>query len=62
MRLFYGRLCWTKVEEGHELKLLIVQETVEQMDMLKDWLREAHDRQKIYAAKRRKDLELHMAI
>ena len=35
-------LCWTKVGEPHELELLTVQETVEQMDMLKDWLWEAH--------------------
>ena len=31
------------------------------MDMLKDRLWEANDRQRIYAAKRRKDLELHMS-
>ena len=30
--------CWTKVGERHELELLMVQETVEKMDMLKDWL------------------------
>ncbi|XP_048604921.1 uncharacterized protein LOC125582328 [Brassica napus] len=35
----------------------MVQETVEQVEMLKMRLREAHDRQKSYADKRRKDLE-----
>ena len=47
--------------ERHELKLLMVQEMEEQMDMLKDWLWETNSRQKIYAAKRHKDLELHMS-
>ena len=46
--------------ERHESKLLMVQETVEQMDMLKDWLWETDSRQRIYAAKGHKDLELHM--
>lgn len=35
----------------------MVQETVEQVEMLKSRLKEAHDRQKSYAYKRRKDLE-----
>ncbi|XP_048622657.1 uncharacterized protein LOC125591833 [Brassica napus] len=35
----------------------MVQETVEQVEMLKARLKEAHDRQKSYADKRRRDLE-----
>ncbi|XP_056850592.1 uncharacterized protein LOC108827423 [Raphanus sativus] len=58
----YGRpcrtpLCWTEVGERREIEPAMVQETVEQVEMLKRRLKEAHDRQKSYADKRRKDLE-----
>ena len=58
----YGRpcrtpLCWTEVGERRDLKPAMVQETVEQVAMLKSRFKEAHDRQKSYADKRRKDLE-----
>ena len=48
MRVIYGRpysipLCWTKVGERHELKVLMVQKTAEQMEMLNDGLSESHD-------------------
>lgn len=58
----YGRpcrtpLCWTEVGERRGLELDLVKETVEQVDLLKDRLKEAHDRQKSYADQRRKHLE-----
>ena len=58
----YGRpcrtpLCWTEVGEQREIEPAMVQETVEQVEMLKMRLKEAHDRQKSYADKRRRDLE-----
>ncbi|WZZ27141.1 hypothetical protein YC2023_010542 [Brassica napus] len=58
----YGRpcrtpLCWTEVGERREIEPAMVQEIVEQVEMLKMRLREAHDCQKSYADKRRKDLE-----
>ncbi|KAL0806840.1 hypothetical protein Bca101_099332 [Brassica carinata] len=58
----YGRpcrtpLCWTEVGERREIEPAMVQETVEQVEMLKMRLKEAHDRQKSYTDKRRKDLE-----
>ena len=58
----YGRPCrtplyCTEVVERQDLEPSMVQETVEQVEMLKTQLKEAHDRQKSYADKRRKDLE-----
>ncbi|CAA7046066.1 unnamed protein product, partial [Microthlaspi erraticum] len=58
----YGRpcrtpLCWTEVGERQDTEPAIIQETTEQVEILKGKLREAHDRQKSYADKRRKDLE-----
>ncbi|WZY72146.1 hypothetical protein YC2023_004386 [Brassica napus] len=58
----YGRacrtpLCWTEVGERRDLDPAMVQETVEQVEMLKSRLKVAHDRQKSYADKRHKDLE-----
>ena len=41
----------------HEIEPAMVQETVEQVEMLKVWLRKTHDRKKTYAGKRHKDLE-----
>ena len=43
--------------ERREIEPTLVQETVEQVEMLKDQLKEVHDRQKSYADRRRKDLE-----
>ena len=58
----YGRPCrtplfWTKGGERCEIEPAMVQETVEQVEMLKVRLKEAHDRRKSYADKRHKDLE-----
>jgi len=58
----YGRpcrtpLCWTEVGERQDIKPEIIQESTEQVELLKNRLREAHDRQKSYADKRRKGLE-----
>uniref|UniRef100_A0A1J3GIM6 RNA-directed DNA polymerase n=1 Tax=Noccaea caerulescens TaxID=107243 RepID=A0A1J3GIM6_NOCCA len=58
----YGRpcrtpLCWTEVGERRDLEPEMIEETVEQVELLKEKLKEAHDRQKSYADKRRRDLE-----
>lgn len=58
----YGRpcripLCWTEVGERRDLEPELVREMVEQVKMLKNRLREAHDCHKSYADKCRKDLE-----
>nr|AAD25146.1 putative retroelement pol polyprotein [Arabidopsis thaliana] len=58
----YGRacrtpLCWTPVGERRLFGPTIVDETTERMKFLKIKLKEAHDRQKSYANKRRKELE-----
>lgn len=58
----YGRpchtpLCSTDVGERQDLEPAMVEEIVKQVEMLKTQLKEAHDRQKSYADKRRKDLE-----
>ncbi|CAA7042310.1 unnamed protein product [Microthlaspi erraticum] len=58
----YGRpcrtqLCWTEVGERRDLEPEMIQETVEQVELLKERLKEAHDRQKSYADQHRKDLE-----
>ncbi|KAG7556957.1 Reverse transcriptase domain [Arabidopsis suecica] len=58
----YGRacrtpLCWTPVGERMLFGLKIVDETTEKMKFLKIKLKEAQNRQKSYADKRRKELE-----
>ena len=58
----YGRacrtpLCWTPVGERRLFGPTIVDETMERMKFLKIKLKEAQDRQKSYANKRRKELE-----
>jgi len=58
----YGRacrtpLCWTPVGERRLFGPTIVDETTERMKFLKIKLKEAQDRQKSYANKRRKELE-----
>ena len=58
----YGRPCrtplfWTEVGERRDLEPAMVQETVEQVEILKTRLAEARDRQKSYVDKCRKDLE-----
>ncbi|GJT23752.1 reverse transcriptase domain-containing protein [Tanacetum coccineum] len=58
----YGRKCrspimWAEVEEGQLIGPELVPETTEKISQIKDRLKAAHDRQKIYADKRRKPLE-----
>ncbi|GJX30832.1 putative reverse transcriptase domain-containing protein [Tanacetum coccineum] len=58
----YGRKCrllimWAEVWEGHLIGPELVQETTEKISQIKDRLKVACDRQKIYADKRRKPLE-----
>ena len=57
----YGRpcrtpLCWTQVGERSTLGASFVQETTEKIRVLKLNMKEAQDRQKSYADKRRKEL------
>ncbi|WZZ87668.1 hypothetical protein YC2023_116247 [Brassica napus] len=58
----YGRpcrtpLCWTQVGERSMIGPEIVEETTEKIKILKEKMKEAQDRAKNYADKRRKDLE-----
>ena len=58
----YGRpcrtpLCWTQVGERSMIGPEIVEETTEKIKFLKEKMKEAQDRAKNYADKRRKDLE-----
>ncbi|GKA07947.1 putative reverse transcriptase domain-containing protein [Tanacetum coccineum] len=58
----YGRKCQlpillSEVGEGQLIRLELVQETTEKISQIKDRLKDAHDRQKSYADKRRKPLE-----
>ncbi|GJX06341.1 putative reverse transcriptase domain-containing protein [Tanacetum coccineum] len=58
----YGRKCrspimWAEVREGHLIGPELVQETTEKISQIKDRLKDARDRQKSYADKRRKPLE-----
>ncbi|CAN7105471.1 unnamed protein product [Brassica rapa subsp. narinosa] len=58
----YGRpcrtpLCWTQVGERSMIGPEIVEETTEKIKFLRDKVRQAQDRQKNYAGRRRKDLE-----
>ncbi|GKC55101.1 putative reverse transcriptase domain-containing protein [Tanacetum coccineum] len=58
----YGRKCrspimWAKVGEGQLIGPELVQETTEKISHIKDRLKDARDRQKSYADKRRKPLE-----
>nr|GEW83885.1 putative reverse transcriptase domain-containing protein [Tanacetum cinerariifolium] len=48
---------WEEVGEGQLIGLELVQETTEKISQIKDKLKAAHDRQKIYADKRRKPLD-----
>ena len=50
-------MCWTEVGERCGVETDLISETVEQVNVLKDRLKEAHDRQKSYADQRRKHLE-----
>lgn len=50
-------LCWTEVAERQDIKPEIIQESTEQVELLRNRLKEAHDCQKSYVDKRRKDLE-----
>lgn len=58
----YGRpcrtpLCWTQVGERSIIGPAIVEETTEKIKFLKKKIKEAQDRQKSYADRRRKDIE-----
>ncbi|GJT27367.1 putative reverse transcriptase domain-containing protein [Tanacetum coccineum] len=58
----YGRKChslimWAEVQEGQLIGPKLVQETTEKISQIKDRLKDARDRQKSYANKRRKPLE-----
>ncbi|WZZ15176.1 hypothetical protein YC2023_108265 [Brassica napus] len=58
----YGRpcrtpLCWTQVGERSMLGPEIVEQTTDKIRMVKEKMKEAQDRQKSYADKRRKHLE-----
>ncbi|GJZ54264.1 putative reverse transcriptase domain-containing protein [Tanacetum coccineum] len=58
----YGRKCrssilWAEVREGQLIGHELVQETTKKISQIKDRLKAARDRQKIYADKRKKPLE-----
>ncbi|GJY31178.1 putative reverse transcriptase domain-containing protein [Tanacetum coccineum] len=58
----YGRKCrspimWAEVGEGYLIGPELVQETTEKISQIKDRLKDARDRKKSYADKRRKPLE-----
>ncbi|GJY46028.1 putative reverse transcriptase domain-containing protein [Tanacetum coccineum] len=62
-KALYGRKCcspimWPEVGEGQLIGPELVQETTEKISQIKDRLKAARDRQKSYADKRRKPLEL----
>ncbi|GKC72855.1 putative reverse transcriptase domain-containing protein, partial [Tanacetum coccineum] len=61
-KALYERKCrspilWAEVGEGQLIRPEIVQETTEKISQIKDRLKDAPDRQKSYADKRRKPLE-----
>nr|GEX48636.1 putative reverse transcriptase domain-containing protein [Tanacetum cinerariifolium] len=62
----YGRkrrslIMWVEVREGQLIGPELVQETTEKISQIKDILKAMRDRQKIYADKRRKPLEVDVA-
>ena len=66
-KALYGKqcrtpLCWNETGERKLLGLEIVQTTVDKVNIIRAWLKAAQDRQKSYADKRRKDLELRLKI
>ena len=63
----YGRpcrspLCWIKLGESRLLGPEIVQETIEKIQLIKEKLNTAQDRQKSYVDQRRRPLELRKGI
>ncbi|GKB06135.1 putative reverse transcriptase domain-containing protein [Tanacetum coccineum] len=63
----YGRKCrslimWEEVREGQLICPELMQETTEKISQIKDRLKAARDYQKSYADKRRKPLELSVAL
>ncbi|RVW36241.1 hypothetical protein CK203_095806 [Vitis vinifera] len=63
----YGRpcrspLCWIKLGESRLLGPEIVQETIEKIQLIKEKLKTAQDRQKSYVDQRRRPLELRKGI
>ena len=55
-------LCWNETGERRLLDPEIVQTTVDKVNVIHARLKAAQDRQKSYADKRRKDLELRLKI
>ena len=61
----YGRkcrtpICWDEVGERRLIGLEIVQDTTEKVNMIREFLKIANDRQKSYADNRRRDLRFEM--
>ena len=61
----YGRkcrtpICWDEVGERRLIGLEIVQDTTEKVNMIRERLKIANDRQKSYADNRRRDLKFEM--
>ena len=59
----YGRkcrtpLCWTKLSEKKVIDLDLIQETEEEVKMIRERLKVVTDRQKSYADMKRKDIRL----
>ena len=50
-------LCWTELGESHLLGPEIVQDTTEKIQLIKEKLKIAQDRQKNYADQRRRPLK-----
>ncbi|GJW73102.1 putative reverse transcriptase domain-containing protein [Tanacetum coccineum] len=66
-KALYGRKCrslilWAEVGEGQLIGPELVQETTEKISQIKDRLKDARDRQKSYAEKRRKPLEFSVGV
>nr|GEY13955.1 reverse transcriptase domain-containing protein [Tanacetum cinerariifolium] len=63
----YGRKCrslimWAEIGEGQLIRPELVQENTKKISQINDRLKDAHDRQKIYADKRRKPLEFSVGL
>ncbi|XP_022003214.1 uncharacterized protein LOC110900639 [Helianthus annuus] len=60
-KALYGRkcrspLCWAEAGDKQLIGLELVQETTDKIFQIRDWIKEAHDRQKSYADRRRKPI------
>ena len=61
-KALYGRkcrtpMCWTKLSEKKGIGLDLIQETKENVKMIRERLKVAEDRQKSYADLKRKDIQ-----